>query len=152
MRVAKGAGAAAWRRNQEVHDMKNALSALALGPAFVVGAASQPALVAPASAQQAGVFVAGHWESDAGNVNGRGGGHFALDLSQNGSRIRWQAANRGEYLCSLEGTHCTGTWHGTSGSGWFDVWFSPDGGTFNGTWGYGSDRSASGGWSGRRTS
>ncbi|MBX7192000.1 MAG: hypothetical protein K1X94_08080 [Sandaracinaceae bacterium] len=107
--------------------------------------------VPDASAQQAGVFVAGHWETDAGNAAGRGGGHFSIDLSQNGSRVRWVASNGGEYLCSLEGSHCTGTWHGTSGSGWFDVWFSPDGGSFNGSWGYADDRSAPGSWSGRRT-
>lgn len=132
--------------------MKKALTALALGTALSLGATTPPTLATPVEAQQAGVMVAGHWESDAGPVNGRGSGHFSLDLSQNGSRVRWLAGNGGEYLCSLEGTHCTGTWLGSSGSGWFDVWFSPDGLSFNGSWGYGSDRSAFGAWSGRRTS
>ncbi len=132
--------------------MKTIHAAL-LGSGLALASLAAPDTAIPdASAQQAAAFVAGHWETDAGNASGHGGGHFSIDLTQNGSRVRWVASNGGEYLCSLEGYHCTGTWHGTSGSGWFDVWFSPDGGSFNGSWGYADDRSSPGSWSGRRTS
>lgn len=121
--------------------MKKNLAALALALLTTV--------VAPTALAQY-FDASGHWETDASGVNGRGAGHFSLDIVQNGTGLRWSAANGGMYVCTLRGQQCSGTWSGTSGSGWFDVSFSPDGSSFVGAWGYGDDRSMAGGWSGRR--
>ncbi|MFO0683016.1 MAG: hypothetical protein U0234_13250 [Sandaracinus sp.] len=123
--------------------MKTMLQALALVLSF-----SSLALAPIADAQY--FSPAGHWETDASAVNGRGAGHLSVDIVQSGTGLRWSAANGGLYVCTLRGYQCSGTWSGTTGSGWFDVSFSPDASSFYGVWGYGEDRSSSGAWSGHR--
>lgn len=132
--------------------MNKTLAALALLFASVPLTLATPSTHAAAQYGPAPYFDAsGHWETDAGAVNGRGSGHFSLEITQSGTGLRWSAANGGMYVCTLRGANCNGTWSGTSGSGWFDVTFSPDGGAFVGSWGYGDDHFAVGSWSGHRS-
>lgn len=120
--------------------MKKTLAALALAAFTVLGS--------PAAAQS--VDVTGHWETDATNAGGRGGGHFPVDITQHGSALRWAAVGGGQYICSMRGTRCSGTWSGSTGSGWFDVTFSGNGSSFSGQWGYDDNRAVWGSWTGTR--
>jgi hypothetical protein len=116
--------------------------ALALGSALAVATVASPALAN-------GDFT-GTYQTQSGAVGGRGAGSIQMTISQRGTSLTWSTSTGYTYICSLQGTTCSGTWSGKTGSGWFDVKFTPNGDRFAGNWGYGNDRTESGSFSGTR--
>ena len=96
-----------------------AIAALSIGTA----AASPPNLTGTWNVQQAGL---------------NGNSTSAVTLTQSGNGVVGRNATNGN---GFTGTFVTdmkinGTWHGPSGAGWLTVYVSPNGHSFNGSWGY----------------
>ena len=118
------------------------LAVLGIIGAFAIAAA-------PATAQAPD--CTGTYQTQSGAVNGRGAGGIQMTIAQRGSSLVWSTSTGYTYVCSLQGTRCSGTWSGRTGSGWFSVNFTGNGNSFSGSWGYDDDHSASGSFTGSRS-
>jgi hypothetical protein len=96
-----------------------AVAALSVGAAV----ASPPNLTGTWSVQQTGL---------------NGSTTATVTLTQSGSGLVGKnAANGNGFTGSfVSDTQINGKWHGPSGAGWLTVYVSPNGHSFNGTWGY----------------
>lgn len=93
--------------------------------------------------------VSGTWATHSGPCNGRGSTDLSMAGVERAETFELTYPN-GAMLCALRGNHCEGTRRGHTGTGWFAIDFGPDGAIFAGTWGYGTDHSASGTFTGQR--
>lgn len=74
-----------------------------------------------------------------------------ITLQQSGMGIVGQNAKNGNGFNGefVNDTQINGKWHGPGGAGWLTVYVSPNGHSFNGTWGY-NGRSANGSFVGNK--
>lgn len=86
--------------------------------------------------------LTGTWVVQQSGLNGST--QSTVKLTQSGSGIVGTSSTgngfTGEFV---NGTQINGKWHGPGGAGWLTVYASPNGHSFNGTWGY-NGRSANG--------
>jgi hypothetical protein len=113
--------------------------------AMVLGSAVAVATPALADGDFTGTF-----QTQSGAVGGRGAGAIQMTITQRGSSLTWSTSTGYTYVCALQGSSCSGTWSGKTGSGWFDVKFTGNGDRFSGSWCYGNDHADSGSFSGAR--
>lgn len=108
--------------------LKRFYLALALGTSFVAisGAA---ALAAPPN-------LTGTWTVQQSGLNGTTSG--TITLKQSGNDIVGQnpVNKRGFTGTFVNDSQINGKWHGPDGAGWLTVYASPNGHSFNGSWGY----------------
>jgi hypothetical protein len=93
--------------------------------------------------------LTGKWMVQQSGLNGNSTG--SIDLSQSGMGVVGTNAASGN---GFTGTFVTdsklnGTWKGPGGAGWLTVYASPNGHSFNGTWGY-NGRSPNGSFTGNK--
>ena len=110
--------------------------------------------VAFAAASVTAVFasppnITGTWKVEQSGNNGTTTSTITLTQSGNGI-VGSNAANgngfTGEFV---NDTQINGKWHGPGGAGWLTVYVSPNGHSFNGTWGY-NGRAANGSFVGNK--
>ena len=93
--------------------------------------------------------VTGTWSIEQTGANGTTRSTVTLKQSGNGI-VGTNAANgtgfTGEFA---NGERIDGKWHGPGGAGWLTIYVSPNGHSFNGTWGY-NGRSANGSFVGNK--
>jgi hypothetical protein len=92
--------------------------------------------------------ITGTWTVQQTGLNGST--QSTITLTQSGSSFVGQRADG----TGFNGTFVTdsqinGKWHGPGGAGWLTVYVSPNGHSFNGTWGY-NGRSANGSFVGNK--
>jgi hypothetical protein len=93
--------------------------------------------------------ITGTWKIQQTGLNGTT--QSTITLQQSGMGIVGQNASNGN---GFTGTFVTdgqinGKWHGPGGAGWLTVYVSPNGHSFNGTWGY-NGRAANGSFVGNK--
>ena len=112
------------------------------------GLALVMASAATGFAQQA-PNVAGTWTVQQAGLNGTT--TSTITLHQSGSGIVGTAASNGNGFTGafVSDTQINGKWHGQGGAGWLTVHVSPNGHSFNGTWGY-NGRPANGSFVGNK--
>ncbi|HEY1655960.1 MAG TPA: hypothetical protein VGF86_12700 [Candidatus Tumulicola sp.] len=90
---------------------------------FTAGIASPPSVTGTWSVQQTGL---------------NGNSVATVKLTQSGMGIVGTNAKNGTGFTGsfVNDTQINGKWHGPSGAGWLTVYVSPNGHSFNGTWGY----------------
>jgi hypothetical protein len=110
--------------------------------AAVAALSIAPALASPPS-------VTGTWTVQQSGLNGTSTSTITLTQSGNGI-VGSNAANgngfTGEFV---NDTQINGKWHGPHGAGWLTVYVTPNGHSFNGTWGY-NGRPANGSFVGNK--
>ncbi len=85
------------------------------------------------------------WHTSWGPVPGRGGaGSIDMRAVHRNGGIIWTYGDGHTMVCVIDRLRCSGSWVGSSGSGWLELAFAPDGRSFSGTWGYGLDHAAMG--------
>jgi hypothetical protein len=112
-------------------------SGLALvGAGVAVGLASPPS-------------VTGTWAIQQSGLNGTT--TSKITLQQSGMGIVGSNASNGNGFTGtfVNDTQINGKWHGPGGAGWLTVYVSPNGHSFNGTWGY-NGRAANGSFVGNK--
>jgi hypothetical protein len=109
-----------------------ALAAASVAP----GLASMPSLTGTWSVQQTGL---------------NGGSTATITLKQSGNTIVGSNAANGNGFTGtfVNDVQINGKWHGPGGAGWLTVYVSPNGHSFNGTWGY-NGRAANGSFVGNK--
>jgi hypothetical protein len=109
-----------------------AISALSVGPAL----ASPPSITGTWHVQQTGL---------------NGGSTATVTLTQSGMGVVGSNAANGNGFTGtfVNDTQINGKWHGPGGAGWLTVYVSPNGHSFNGTWGY-NGRAANGSFVGNK--
>lgn len=128
--------------------MQTRRNAIALAAVLLVGGASAGSR--EASAQPVGPNVSGAWATQFA------GAAAAVTLTQVGGHVVGTYVNTppllpGAMAGVMRGRVLTGRWTDASSSGGFTLVFSPDGGTFAGTWGRALGSNSNGGpWVGRR--
>lgn len=105
--------------------------------------------VMAAATATAQVNYSGTWNTNSGAAGGRGAGRIVMSATHRNGGVTFRYGGN-TMTCSLAGSHCGGSWQGGTGSGWFEIDFTPDGGAFSGTWGYGNDRANAGSFTGSR--
>ncbi len=121
--------------------MKRFILSLVLSSAFAATAIA-PALADPPN-------LTGSWVIQQSGLNGTS--ESRITLTQSGMGIVGTNAANGN---GFTGTFVTdskinGTWKGPGGAGWLTVYASPNGHSFNGTWGY-NGRPANGSFTGNK--
>src|SRR5580698_9526619 len=119
----------------------NRLIAAAVG-ALAIAATSVAAFANPPS-------VTGTWRIEQSGLNGTS--TSTVTLTQSGMGIVGNNAANGNGFTGtfVNDTQINGKWHGPSGAGWLTVYVSPNGHSFNGTWGY-NGRAANGSFIGNK--
>lgn len=94
----------------------------------IAGSATTPVLSAPPS-------LTGTWTVQQSGLNGNT--TSTVKLTQSGMGLVGTSSNgtgfTGEFV---NDSQINGKWHGPTGAGWLTVYASPNGHSFNGTWGY----------------
>jgi hypothetical protein len=104
------------------------------------GVSIAAASVATALAQMPN--ITGTWQVQQTGANGST--QFKITLTQSGnSFVGHRADGTGFTGTFVNDTQIDGKWHGPGGAGWLTIYASPDGHSFNGTWGY-NGRAANG--------
>jgi hypothetical protein len=86
--------------------------------------------------------ITGTWQVQQTGANGTT--QFKVTLTQSGSSfVGHRADGTGFTGTFVNDTKIDGKWHGPGGAGWLTIYASPDGHSFNGTWGY-NGRAANG--------
>lgn len=121
--------------------MKRVIISLFCGFA-VMALTSVSALASPPS-------ITGTWHVQQTGLNG--GSESTITLSQSGTGIVGNNASNGNGFTGtfVNDTQINGKWKGPGGAGWLTVYVSPNGHSFNGTWGY-NGRSANGSFVGNK--
>jgi hypothetical protein len=80
--------------------------------------------------------VTGTWQVQQTGLNGSS--TATLTLQQSGTGIVGTNAKNGNGFTGtfVNDSQINGKWHGPGGAGWLTVYVSPNGHSFNGTWGY----------------
>jgi len=96
--------------------------------AAIVGSSALAAFAAPPN-------MTGTWSVQQSGLNGNN--MSTVKLTQSGMGLVGTSSNgtgfTGEFV---NDTQINGKWHGPTGAGWLTVYASPNGHSFNGTWGY----------------
>jgi hypothetical protein len=115
--------------------MKRGVLSLLCGCAIVAMAVA-PAVAAPPN-------LTGTWTVQQSGLNGTTTSTITLTQSGNGL-VGSNAANGNGFTGTfVNDAQINGKWHGPGGAGWLTVYASPNGHSFNGTWGY-NGRAANG--------
>jgi hypothetical protein len=102
--------------------------------------------ISPASAQSPN--LTGHWNVEQTGVNGSTAS--SVTLTQSGDGFTGQSKNGNGFTGTfVDDSKINGKWHGPGGAGWLTVYASPNGHSFNGTWGY-NGRPANGSFTGNK--
>ncbi|MGB8519324.1 MAG: hypothetical protein WCD38_04095 [Candidatus Tumulicola sp.] len=100
------------------------------------------------AAQAASPNMSGTWNVEQTGLNGNT--TATVKLTQSGMGLVGTSSNgtgfTGEFV---NDTQINGKWHGPTGAGWLTVYASPNGHSFNGTWGY-NGRPANGSFVGNK--
>jgi hypothetical protein len=117
-----------------------ALSLVALVALAVVS--STAALASPPN-------LTGKWTIQQSGLNGTS--NNSITIIQSGMGLVGNNAANGNGFTGtfVTGSQINGTWHGPGGAGWLTVYASPNGHSFNGTWGY-KGRAANGSFVGNK--
>ncbi|HEX4014520.1 MAG TPA: hypothetical protein VHX17_11640 [Candidatus Cybelea sp.] len=93
--------------------------------------------------------VTGTWQVQQTGLNGNS--TATVTLQQSGMGIVGNNAKNGNGFTGtfVNDTQINGKWHGPQGAGWLTVYVSPNGHSFNGTWGY-NGRPANGSFVGNK--
>jgi hypothetical protein len=93
--------------------------------------------------------ITGTWTIQQSGLNGTSTSTVTLTQSGNGI-VGHNAANGNGFTGTfVNETQINGKWHGPTGAGWLTVYVSPNGHSFNGTWGY-NGRPANGSFVGNK--
>lgn len=93
--------------------------------------------------------LTGTWSVQQTGLNGTTTATITLTQSGNGL-VGENKANKTGYTGEfVSDTQINGKWHGPGGAGWLTVYVSPNGHSFNGTWGY-NGRAANGSFVGNK--
>ncbi len=108
----------------------------ALSCALAVAALSiAPALASPPN-------LTGTWKVQQTGLNGTTEG--IVTITQSGSSFTATSKNGNGYTGTFKtDSQVDGKWHGPGGAGWLTIYVTPNGHSFNGTWGY-NGRAANG--------
>lgn len=93
--------------------------------------------------------LSGSWTVQQSGLNGTTTSTLRLHQSGNGvvgTNAESKAAFTGTFV---NDTQIDGTWHGPGGAGWLTIYVTPNGHSFNGTWGY-HGRAANGSFVGNK--
>ncbi|HEY6485050.1 MAG TPA: hypothetical protein VIX83_01540 [Candidatus Cybelea sp.] len=114
---------------------------------LVCGAAVAATSIATGSASPPS--VTGTWQVQQTGLNGNS--TATVTLQQSGAGIVGNNAKNGNGFTGsfVNDSQINGKWHGPSGAGWLTVYVSPNGHSFNGTWGY-NGRAANGSFVGNK--
>jgi hypothetical protein len=117
--------------------------ALSLICGFAVATLSVPAALASPP------DLTGTWTIQQTGANGTTAG--TVTMTQSGNGIVGQNPKTGNGFTGdfVNDTQINGKWHGPGGAGWLTVYASPNGYSFNGTWGY-DGRAANGSFAGNK--
>jgi len=117
---------------------------------FVISAVCSLAIAASiAVAVQAQPNLTGTWSVEQTGANGGSTGTVTLKQSGNGI-VGSNAANGNGFTGTfVNEVQINGKWHGPGGAGWLTIYVSPNGHSFNGTWGY-NGRAANGSFVGNK--
>ena len=93
--------------------------------------------------------LSGLWKIQQSGLNGTTGG--TITIQQSGTGLVGQNAGNGNGFTGefVNDGQINGKWHGPGGAGWITVYVSPNGHSFNGTWGY-NGRPANGSFVGNK--
>jgi hypothetical protein len=127
-----------WAREDGI--MKRFASSLILA-AIIPAFSASPAFANPPS-------MSGHWNVEQTGANGSTTTSVALTQAGDGFTGQGSTGN-GFNGTFVDDSKINGTWHGPSGAGWLTVYASPNGHSFNGTWGY-NGRPANGSFTGNK--
>ncbi|HEY1654690.1 MAG TPA: hypothetical protein VGF86_06230, partial [Candidatus Tumulicola sp.] len=117
---------------------------LAISSIFTVALAAGCVLAAWASPPS----LTGTWKVEQSGLNGTT--TATITISQSGAGIVGKNPNGTGYTGEFVGDgQVNGKWHGPGGAGWLTVYVSPNGHSFNGTWGY-NGRSSNGSFIGNK--
>jgi hypothetical protein len=119
----------------------NRLITAAIG-VLAVAATSVAAFASPPS-------VTGTWQIEQSGANGTSRSTVTLTQSGNGIVGNNPANGNGFTGTFVNDTQINGKWHGPGGAGWLTVYVTPNGHSFNGTWGY-NGRAANGSFVGNK--
>src|SRR5580698_5325987 len=119
----------------------NRLIAAAVG-ALAIAATSVAAFANPPS-------VTGTWRIEQSGLDGTSTSTVTLTQSGMGIVGNNDANGNGFTGTFVNSTQINGIWHGPSGAGWLTVYVTPNGHSFNGTWGY-NGRPANGSFIGNK--
>jgi hypothetical protein len=110
--------------------------------ALAIAATSVAAFASPPS-------VTGTWRIEQSGLNGTS--TSTVTLTQSGMGIVGSNAANGNGFTGtfVNSTQINGKWHGPTGAGWLTVYVTPNGHSFNGTWGY-NGRPANGSFVGNK--
>jgi hypothetical protein len=114
---------------------------------LVCGVALAAASFAVAFSQQPN--LTGTWTVQQTGANGNT--QSTVTLKQSGNSLVGTNASNGNGFSGqfVNDTQINGKWHGPGGAGWLTVYVTPNGHSFNGTWGY-NGRSANGSYVGQK--
>src|SRR5579862_3531543 len=120
----------------------NRLIASVLCGATLAAVSIAPAVASPPN-------VTGTWKVEQTGANGTS--VSTVTLSQSGTGIVGSNASNGNGFNGtfVNDTQINGKWHGPGGAGWLTVYVTPNGHSFNGTWGY-NGRAANGSFVGNK--
>jgi hypothetical protein len=93
--------------------------------------------------------LTGNWNIEQTGANG--GSTGTVVLKQSGNSIVGSNAKTGNGFTGdfVNDTQINGKWHGPGGAGWLTIYATPNGHSFNGTWGY-NGRAANGSFVGNK--
>jgi hypothetical protein len=93
--------------------------------------------------------LSGTWKVEQTGTNGTTTG--TLTITQSGMGLVGNNAKTGNGYTGtfVNDTQINGKWHGPGGAGWMTIYVSPNGHSFNGTWGY-NGRAATGSFVGNK--
>jgi hypothetical protein len=118
-----------------------------LSISLLCGAAFAALSIAPAVASPPN--ITGTWKVEQTGNNGTSTSTVTLTQSGNGIVGKNSANGNGFTGEFVNDTQINGKWHGPGGAGWLTVYVSPNGHSFNGTWGY-NGRAANGSFVGNK--
>ena len=117
--------------------------ALSFLAAVVIAASSSTvALASPPN-------LTGKWTVEQTGLNGSSTSTISLTQSGMGIVGNNDANGNGFTLTFVDDSKLNGKWHGPKGAGWLTVYASPNGHSFNGTWGY-NGKPANGSFTGNK--
>ena len=92
--------------------------------------------------------VTGNWTVQQSGLNGNS--TATVKLTQSGTGIVGTSTNGTGFTGTfVNDTQINGKWHGPGGAGWLTVYVTPNGHSFNGTWGY-NGRASNGTFTGNK--
>jgi len=121
--------------------MKRLVTVLIGGVAIAVTSVAA-ALASPPS-------LTGTWRVEQSGLNGTTTATITITQSGNGIVGNNAATGTGYTGEFVNDTQINGKWHGPGGAGWLTIYVTPNGHSFNGTWGY-NGRSANGSFVGNK--